>query len=74
MILDNSSSHVVSFAKASKSYGFSTLELNNITLVFLPPNVTSVVQPLDQGIIASLKFSTRRDFCDGVCHNMMMLH
>ena len=38
------------------------------------PNVTSVVQPLDQGIIASLKFNTRRNFCGGFRHNMMMLH
>ena len=46
MISDNASSHVVSFAKVGKSRGFSTLELSNMTLVFLPPNVTSVVQPL----------------------------
>jgi hypothetical protein len=56
MILDNASSHVVTFAKVGKSCGFSTLELSNMILVFLPPNVTSVVQPLDQGIIASSKF------------------
>jgi hypothetical protein len=53
MILDNASSHVVSSAKVGKSRGFSTLALSNLTLVFLPPKVTSVVQPLDQGIIAS---------------------
>ena len=55
MILDNASSHIVSFSKVGKSRGFSTLELSNTTLEFLPPNVTSVVQPLDQGIITSFK-------------------
>jgi hypothetical protein len=48
MMLDNASSHVVSPAKVGKSHSFSTLELSNMTLVLLPPNVTSVVQPLDQ--------------------------
>jgi hypothetical protein len=43
MILDIASSHVVSFAKFSKFHGFSTLELSNMTLVFLPPNATTVV-------------------------------
>jgi hypothetical protein len=49
MILDNASSHVVSFAKVGKSCGFSALQLSNMNLVFLPSNVTSVVQPLDPG-------------------------
>jgi hypothetical protein len=53
MILDSASSHVVSYAKVGKFSEFSILELNNMTLVFLPSNVTTMVQPLDQGIIAS---------------------
>ena len=55
IIMDNASSHIISFAKVDKSRGFSALESSNMTLVFLPPNVTSVVQPLDQGIISSFK-------------------
>ena len=60
MILDNASSHVVSFAKVGKSRGFSTLELSNMTLVFLPPNVTNVIQPLDQGVLTSLKIQYKK--------------
>ena len=60
MILDNTSSHIVSYAKVGKSRSFSTLELSNMTLVFLPPNVTSVVQPLDQGIITSFKIQYKK--------------
>jgi hypothetical protein len=60
MLLDTAFSHVVSSAKVGKSRGFSTLRLSNMTLVFLPPKATSVVQPLDQGIIASFKIQHKK--------------
>ena len=60
MILDNASSHVVSCAKVGKSHEFSTLELTNMTLIFLPHNATSMVQPLDQGIIASFEIQYKK--------------
>ena len=74
MLLDTTSSHVVSCAKVGKSCGFSTLELSNVTLVFLPPDVTSVVQPLDQGLIASFKIQYKKKLLRWFCHSMMMLH
>lgn len=33
----------------------NTLNLRNIKLIFFPPNMTSVVQPMDMGIIKNLK-------------------
>ncbi|GBN09441.1 hypothetical protein AVEN_274619-1 [Araneus ventricosus] len=36
------------------------LKLKNINLVFLPPNPTSMLQPLDQGIIRSFKVGYRK--------------
>jgi hypothetical protein len=66
MISDNASSNVVSSTKVGKSCGFSTLELSNMTLILLPPNVTSVVQPLDQGIIASFKIQYKKKLLWGV--------
>ena len=38
----------------------SISNLTNIHLVFLPPNTTSVLQPMDQGVIRSLKAHYRR--------------
>ena len=43
LLADNVSSHKVN------------LELSNIKLHFLPPNTSTQLQPLDQGIIYSLK-------------------
>ena len=60
IILDITSSHVVSSAKDGKSRCFSTLELCYVTLIFLPPDVTNIVEPLDQGIIASFKIQYKK--------------
>ncbi|GFX36542.1 tigger transposable element-derived protein 1 [Trichonephila clavipes] len=42
LIVDNAASH-------------PQLDYPNVLLVFLPPNTTSLIQPLDQGIIATFK-------------------
>ena len=36
--------------------------LRNINLTFLPPNTTSVLQPVDQGVIRSLRAHYRKKF------------
>jgi hypothetical protein len=35
-------------------------DLSNVTIQFLPPNLTSEVQPLDKGIIQSVKLLYRK--------------
>ncbi|RPB05485.1 hypothetical protein L873DRAFT_1757623 [Choiromyces venosus 120613-1] len=42
--------------------------LTNITLLYLPPNTASKLQPLDQGIIASFKAVYQRQYADYIVH------
>lgn len=44
--------------------------LTNITLVFLPPNTTSVLQPMDQGIIRVIKSTFRKNLVLKTISNM----
>jgi hypothetical protein len=37
-----------------------TKVMSNVTVKFLPPNLTSEVQPLDQGVIRSVKVRYRK--------------
>ena len=47
LLSDNAPSHIVD-------------ECSNIKIEFLPPNTTSKIQPLDQGIIRSVKCAYRK--------------
>ena len=55
MLLDNASSNRVEDTLLTKVGSLDAFRLNNFLLLFLPPNCTSVVLPLDQGIIAAFK-------------------
>jgi hypothetical protein len=55
LIMDNASCHSLSGVQQKQLSGFTTLPMTNVTIVCLPPNCTSVVQPLDQGIIVAFK-------------------
>ena len=44
LIMGNLATHFLKHFGRGESFGFSTLKLHNIIIVFLPPNVTSVTQ------------------------------
>jgi hypothetical protein len=58
LLLDNAPTHPPDTTKEVQ--GFDVYRLSNITLIFLPANTTSIVQPLDQGIIAAFKSTGAR--------------
>ena len=60
ILLDNAASHQVQGMEKTTIGGFEAFVLSNITLLFFPPNVTSVVQPMDQGVIVALKVHYKR--------------
>ena len=64
LITDNAPTHIVSSAEPVVEHGHKVFNLSHMKVVFLPPNVTSHVQPLDQGIIASMKAHYRRQLVE----------
>jgi hypothetical protein len=60
MLTDNAPTHMVTDADVEEEHGFKVINLSHLKAVFLPANTTSVVQPLDQGIIACTKAHYRR--------------
>ncbi|CAB5372344.1 unnamed protein product [Rhizophagus irregularis] len=44
------------------------IKLTNIEFVYLPPNTTAHLQPMDAGIIHSFKAKYKREFCNHIIH------
>ncbi|CAI5998632.1 unnamed protein product [Closterium sp. NIES-64] len=62
LLLDNASSHMLrsELAWSEIVCGMRTTCMSNVRLVFLPLNTTAFTQPLDQGIIATVKARYRQ--------------
>lgn len=64
LITDNCPSHPHPNSPPENSEGPIPPTLTHLKLLYLPPNSTSKLQPLDQGIIASFKAAYRRQYAD----------
>ena len=51
--------HILLFVDNATSHRINA-ELSNTKVVFIPPNCTSVLQPMDQGVVWSFKYIFRR--------------
>ena len=60
LLCDNAASHNLNGYERETMHGLELVKLGNLTVVYLPPNTTSIVQPLDQGIIAAWKVAYKR--------------
>ena len=60
LLMDNASAHMMDTGTVGEIHGLKVRNLSHMTVIYLPPNTTSVVQPCDQGIIRSLKAAYRR--------------
>ena len=66
LIKDKYVTHSLEHVGGGEIIWFSTLQVSNMSIAFVAPNVTSVVQPLNQGIIASFKVRFKRKLLEGV--------
>ena len=64
--MDNASCHSLYGVQHKQLSGFMTLPITNMSVVFLPPNCTSVVQLLDQGIIVAFKLQYKSKLLEWV--------
>ena len=62
LVTDNCPTHPPPTAPPIDYKGPTPPVLTHITLIYLPPNTTSFLQPLDAGIIASFKAAYRRRY------------
>lgn len=47
-----------------------TLRQDDIKTIFLPPNITTLIQPMDQGMLKCLKINYRKKFMFSLLHNL----
>jgi hypothetical protein len=68
ILLDNASNHIVHGEPRTMIVVVEALVLSNVAWNFFPANVTSVVWPLCQRVIATFSFRSGWDF-EIVCNN-----